>query len=76
MELRYQEHIDSINAELNWLTENVGLGSNYYKFDGTGVKTATEVISENSQAFRTKKHYEIVVNDCIYDLVRAVCELE
>ena len=74
--LRYQEHIDSINAELNWLTENVGLGSNYYKFDGTGVKTATEVISENSQAFRTKKHYEIVVNDCIYDLVRAVCELE
>ena len=74
--LRYQEHIDSINADLNWLTENVGLGSNYYKFDGTGVKTATEVISENSQAFRTKKHYEIVVNDCIYDLVRAVCELE
>ena len=74
--LRYQEHIDSINADLNWLTENVGLGSNYYKFDGTGVKTATEVISENSQAFRTKKHYEIVVNDCIYDLVKAVCELE
>ncbi len=74
--LRYQEHIDSINADLNWLTENVGLGSNYYKFDGTGVKTATEVISENSHAFRTKKHYEIVVNDCIYDLVRAVCELE
>ena len=74
--IRYQEHIDSINADLNWLTENIGLGSNYYKFDGTGVKTATEVISENSQAFRTKKHYEIVINDCIYDLVKAVCELE
>ena len=74
--LRYQEHIDSINADLNWLTENVGLGSNYYKFDGTGVKTATEVISENSQAFRTKKHYEIIINDCVYDLVKAVCELE
>ena len=74
--IRYQEHIDSINAELNWLTENIGLGSNYYKFDGTAVKTATEVISENSQAFRTKKHYEIVVNDCVYDLVKAVCEIE
>lgn len=74
--LRYQEHIDSINAELNWLTESVGLGSNYYKFDGTGVKTATEVISENSEAFRTKQHYQIVVNDCVYDLVKAVCELE
>ncbi len=74
--IRYQEHIDSINADLNWLTENVGLGSNYYKFNGTGTKTATEVISENSQAFRTKVHYQTIVNDCVYELVRAVCELE
>ena len=74
--LRYQEHIDSINADLNWLSENVGLGSNYYKFDGAGTKTATEVISENSQAFRTKEHYQIIINACVEDLVQAVCELE
>lgn len=74
--LRYQEHVDSINADLNWLSENVGLGSNYYKFDGAGTKTATEVISENSQAFRTKVHYQTIVNNCAYDLVQAVCELE
>ena len=74
--LRYQEHIDSINADLNWLSENVGLGSNYYKFDGAGTKTATEVISENSQAFRTKEHYQIIVNSNVEDLVKAVCELE
>lgn len=74
--LRYQEHINSINADLNWLSENVGLGSNYYKFDGAGTKTATEVISENSQAFRTKEHYQIVINACVEDLVKAVCELE
>ena len=74
--LRKDEHIDSINADLNWLSEDLGLGANWYKFDGAGVKTATEVISENSKAFRTKKHYEITINDCVYDLVRAVCELE
>lgn len=74
--IRYQEHIDSINADLKWLSEDLGLGANWYKFDGTSVKTATEVISENSKAFRTKKHYEITINDCVYDLVRAVCELE
>lgn len=74
--LRKDEHIDSINADLNWLSEDLGLGANWYKFDGTGVKTATEVISENSKAFRTKKHYEITIDDCIYDLVQAVCELE
>ena len=43
---------------------------------GAGTKTATEVMSENSQAFRTKVHYQTIVNDCVYDLVQAVCELE
>lgn len=76
--LRTQEHIDSINAELNWLSSNVGLGSNFYKFDGRTVsnKTIKEVMSENSEAFRTKVHHQIIVDDVIYDLVSAVCELE
>lgn len=74
--LRTQEHIDSINAELNWLSSNVGLGSNFYKFNGTSTKTATEVISENSDAFRTKVHYDIIVNDAVYDLVKVICEME
>ena len=74
--LRTQEHIDSINAELNWLSANIGLGNNFYKFDGTSTKTATEVVSENSEAFRTKIHHQIKVNDVVYDLVKAICELE
>ena len=76
LSLRHSEHIDSINAELNWLSSNTGLGSNFYKFDGTSTKTATEVISENSEAFRTKEHYEIIVNDAVYDLVKVICEME
>jgi len=76
MTLRYKEHIESINTDLNWLSENVGLGSNFYKFNGTSTKTATEVISENSQAFRTKEHYQILINQCVHDLVQAICELE
>lgn len=74
--LRTAEHIDSINAELNWLSSNAGLGSNFYKFDGVSTKTATEVISEKSDAFRTKEHYEIVINDAVYDLVNAICDME
>lgn len=74
--LRTQEHIDAINADLDWLSSNVGLGGNYYKFDGKSTKTATEVISENSDAFRTKVHYDIIVNDVIYDLVKVICEME
>lgn len=74
--LRYQEHISSINADLNYISAGVGLGQNYYNFDGSGVKTATEVVSENSDTYRTKKHYELMVNDCLCDLIKAICFLE
>ena len=49
---------------------------NYYNFNGQGVKTATEVVSENSDTYRTKKHHETMVNDCLYGLIKAICELE
>jgi A118 family predicted phage portal protein len=74
--LRTKDHIDAINAELNWLSSNLGLGENYYKFDGVSVKTATEVISENSKAFRTRERHLINVNDVVYDMVRAICHIE
>lgn len=74
--LRYQEHISSINADLNYLSSGVGLGQQFYNFDGQGLKTATEVISENSDTYRTKKHHEIMINDCLYDLIASTCYLE
>lgn len=75
--LRASEHIDAINAELNWLSSNVGLGSNFYKFDGSAVyKNEEEVMSENSEAFRTRTHHLINVNDVVYDLVSAICHIE
>src|SRR5690606_23505680 len=74
--LRTSEHIDAINADLNYLSAGLGLGAGFYKFDGNSLKTATEVISENSEAFRTKKTYESVIKDVVYDLVKAICQLE
>ncbi len=76
--LRSEEHINAINAELNWLSSNIGLGSNFYKFDGSSISTKTvkEVMSEHSEAFRTKEHHQIIVDDVIYDMVKAICELE
>ena len=71
--LRYQEHIDSINAELNWFSSALGFGEEFYKFDGTGQATATEIISQNDDAFRTKQVYETVIRDVIIDLVKSIC---
>lgn len=75
-DLRYQEHIDSINAELNWFSGDLGFGEDWYKFDGQGRATATEIISQNDDAFRTKQTFEVVLKDVIIDLVKAVCYLE
>lgn len=75
-DLRAEEHIDAINAELNWYSSGIGLGTNFYKFDGVSVKTAKEVISENSEAFRSRVHHQLVIHNAIYDLVAAICELE
>ena len=73
--LRVEEHVKAINTELSWLSANVGLGNNYYKFDGQSMKTATEVVSENSDTFRSKEAHQIILHDCLYDLVKAVCEM-
>jgi len=75
-DLRYQEHIDSINAELNWFSSALGFGEDFYKFDGSGKATATEIISQNDDAFRTKQVYETIIKDVIIDLVKSVCYLE
>lgn len=74
--LRTQEHIAAINTELNYLSAGVGLGQDFYNFDGSNAaKTATEVISENSDTFRSKVNHEIILRDVIYDMVKSICEL-
>lgn len=75
--LRTQHHIESINADLNYLSAGVGLGQNYYDFNGqSAAKTATEVISENSDTYRSKENHQIIIRDVLYDLVKSICFLE
>lgn len=74
--LRYQEHINSINADLNWLSAGVGLGQNFYSFDGQSMKTATEVVSENSDTYRAKVNHQIIIKDVLHDLVKSVLFLD
>lgn len=56
VELRIDEHIKAINALLDILCMQCGLSVGTLSFDKAGgLKTATEVISENSKTFRTVK---------------------
>lgn len=70
--LRANEHITGINMELNLLSNKVGMGEAYYRFDGAGVSTATQVISENSKLFRTKKKHEILIEYALINLTIAI----
>ena len=54
MVLRIQEHVDGINALLNILCFQVGLSAGTLSFDrAQGMKTATEIVSEESKTAQT-----------------------
>lgn len=74
--LRVDEHVQAINAELNYLSAGVGLGTGFYKFDKNGQITATEVVSENSDTYRTKVHHQMPLYENLYDLIACICEME
>lgn len=71
-QLRSTEFYSGINNTLNVLSAKVGFGENHYRFDGGSLSTATQVISENSEMFRTLKKHEILLNDVIIGAVRAL----
>ena len=48
------------------------LGENYFKFDGSAVATATQVISENSTLYRTIKKHEILLENVLRGLTQTV----
>ena len=74
--LRTQEHVDAINEELNVLSTKTGLGNSYYQFDNKGLKTATEVVSENSDLYRTKTKHQQIIEKALMDLVYSILWLE
>lgn len=78
VELRIDEHIRAINALLNILSVQVGLSEGALSFDSAkGMKTATEVISENSKTFRTvkllQKPIEKSIKDMIVNIIDVAC---
>ena len=75
VELRVDEHIAAINALLNILSAQTGFSSGAFSFDGQGVKTATEVVSENSKTFRSKQSHETIIESALGDLAEAIVQL-
>ena len=70
--LRTSSFIEAVNYQLNILSGKVGFGNERYKFDGQTIQTATGVISENSDMFRTIKKHEQVLENSLITIVKAI----
>lgn len=73
-DLRYEAYVRGINTELSLLSMKCGLGENFFKFDGSGIATATQIISENSTLFRNIKKHQILLEDVLLNMTKVIIQ--
>lgn len=69
--LRVEEHVAAMNAFLNIFCLQVGLSAGTFAFDAQnhGIKTATEVVSENSKTYKTVKNFQNMIRPAVIRLI-------
>ena len=72
---RINEIIADINVNLAILCKQCGMSDNFLSFNGASMKTATEVISENSKTFRTKKNIENSLTPVIIEFLSVLKDI-
>ena len=76
VELRVDEHVSAINAFLSILCLQIGFSAGTFTFDQhTGLKTATEVVSENSKTYKTIKTIQNQIRPALEHLVRNIIDV-
>ncbi len=72
MTLRVEEHISAMNVLLDTLSMQVGFSPGTFTFESSGLKTATEIVSENSKTYRTRQGHVLIVEQGIKDLIEVI----
>ena len=76
VELRVEEHVAALNALLSILCLQLGFSANTFSFDQQGgLKTATEVVSENSKTYKTIKTIQNQLRPMIEHLVKNIIDV-
>lgn len=71
-QLRTSSIQEVVQFNLNLLSSKVGFGQERYQYNNGAVSTATAVISENSDMYRTIKKHEIVLENTLRALLKAI----
>lgn len=75
MNIRAEAHEKAINDNLNMLSMKCGFGQNHYRFENGSIQTATQVISENSDMFRSLNKHELILEPVLDELIRIIARL-
>ena len=76
MEIRSEAHDTGIQTMLNLVSWKTGSGGKRYVFRRDGqVRTATEVISENSDLYRNLKKHEISLEAALLGMIDSISDL-
>jgi phage portal protein, putative, A118 family len=73
--IRSSDYISAITEGLKLFEMQIGVSSGMFTFDGQGVKTATEIVSENSDTYQMRNSIVALVEQSIKELCVSMCEL-
>ncbi|MBF0747254.1 phage portal protein [Gemella sp. 19428wG2_WT2a] len=73
--IRADDYIKSINQGLALFEMQIGVSAGMFSFDGKSMKTATEIVSENSDTYQMRNSIVSLVEHSIKELVISICEL-
>lgn len=74
-DIRANSYIQSINQGMKLFELQLGVSSGMFTFDGKSMKTATEIVSENSDTYQLRNSIVALVEQAIKELVVSICEL-
>lgn len=75
MSLRAEAHETGLQRNIDLLSELCGLGSGKYNYTSGTLKTATQIVSEQSELFRNLKKHELVMERAVRNLAKSVLYL-
>lgn len=76
-EIRAEQHMTGLRTQLNVLSFKCGLGTGRYEFERSGgVKTATEVVSEQSDLYQSLQKHELSLREALVGLTQALLEMD
>ena len=73
--LRVDQHVSGFQIALDLLGLKCGFGPNHWKFDAGHITTATQILSANSEEYRTQQKHQLVLESLLLRLSRTMLRL-